>query len=221
MEIETKLITFSLPGKTLVLNVVKDIEKLITDPTDADKVPCWADIWPAARGMSLYIWNCIEISGNTVLELGAGLGLPGITCGLKGAKVTFSDLNNDALKIAVLNAAQNNISKNIDTFLGDWRNFSCTKKYDWIIGSDILYDPKLTPFIHKIIKSNLKPNGQLIFSHPHREVSFQFIDTLCRNTHCKEKRINVPVTIDDPYFPHYNICIHHIKLLDLRNSGQN
>ena len=106
--IEKKELVISLPGRELKLCVASDIEALITDVNDEDKVPCWADVWPAAYGLSHFIWEKIDFSPDEkVLELGAAMGLPGIVCGLKGGKLTFSDFNPTALEMAGDNAQKN------------------------------------------------------------------------------------------------------------------
>lgn len=126
--------------------VVEDVEVLITDPADEDKIPLWAEIWPAARGLSHYIWETMDFTGLRVLELGSGLGLPGVVAGLKGARITFSDCQEDALELSCRNAGLNGLD-HAGRHLGDWRDFSLEEKYHWIVGSDILYDPKFHGFL--------------------------------------------------------------------------
>lgn len=206
---KTKEITFSLPGRDLKLMVVADVESLITDPTDEDEVPCWAEIWPAARGLALWLWNNVEFNGEQLLELGAGLGLPGIVCGLKGAEVVLSDFKREALSLARENARLNGLS-NIRCHLGDWRSFDLDRKFDYIIGSDIFYDPKLNVHLLRIVNLNLKERGHLIIAHPGRPATYDFINNLRELKDWKQVDAAVEVTVDDPYFPHYRIDIHHL-----------
>jgi predicted nicotinamide N-methyase len=122
--IEKKELIISLPGRELKLYVAADIEALITDVNDEDKVPCWADVWPASYGLAYFIWETIDFSpGESVLELGAGMGLPGIVCGLKGAKLTLSDFNPTALGMAGDNARINGLDAEL--LQEDWRKLSC------------------------------------------------------------------------------------------------
>jgi len=72
--ITTREIGFHLPGLSLSLEIVANVEDLVTDPADDDQIPYWAELWPAARGLAQYIWERIDFQGATVLELGAGLG---------------------------------------------------------------------------------------------------------------------------------------------------
>lgn len=207
---ETKEIFFDLPGQRISLMVVKDVEKLITDPEDEDKVPCWAEIWPSARGVSRWLWENQKFKQEEVLELGAGLGLPGIVCGLLGARVTFSDFNLSALELAGLNASRNGLS-NFNVYHGDWRDFKLTKRYPWVLGSDIFYDPKLNHHLKKVIGTVTARDGNLLIAHPGRPATFDFIQELRGRVTSEERRVVVPVTIDDPYFPYYEIHVHHIK----------
>jgi len=212
LDIETVEVNFELPGKTIKLTLVKDIEKLITDPCDEDKVPCWADIWPAARGISYWIWKHISFNGQEVLELGAGLGLPGVVCGLKGARVTFSDFNQTALDISSRNARLNGLV-DFDTLLADWRTYRPHKRFNWVVGSDIFYDPKLNSHLLNLIPAIVAPGGGILAAHPGRPATFDFIRALgSRLDMISEREYIVPVTIDDPYFPYYEIHVHHISL---------
>ncbi len=221
MSIETKEVIFELPAwgsmaqesgtkaREIKIMVVKDIEALVTNPDDEDNIPYWADIWPAARPMSQYIWEHIDFNGAEVMELGAGVGLPGIVAGLKGGKVTFSDYKKEALEVILFNAKANGV-ENVDTYLGDWRNFTMENKFDWILGSDILYNPRLNPYAEKILLDNLKEDGHLLISHARRPVTYEALERLKKAGSFKEKVNTFSVTIEDPYFPNYLISLHHL-----------
>jgi len=211
MNIATRDVTIHLPGLTLCLAAVRDVEALITDPADAEAVPLWAEIWPAARGLAGYIWERLDFTGATVLELGAGLGLPGVVCGLKGARVTFSDYRPEALQLAAVNAARHGVT-DARRLLADWRCFPVTERFDCLVGSDILYDPKFHPCLLRICRQSLKPGGQLLFSHPGRPAAFAFIEQWRKETACREHREIIAVNVPDPYFPVYHIHIHHLTL---------
>lgn len=201
---------FDLPGRQVSLLGVKDVVSLITDPTDEDKVPCWAEIWPSARGLAQWIWENATFAGDRLLELGTGLGLPGIVCGIKGAQVTFSDFNPSALELVRLNATRNGLL-DFSTYLGDWRDFKLTGKFPWVLGSDIFYDPKLNVYLKELIPRVTAERGNILIAHPGRPASFSFVEELKEIVGFDEQHRVVPVTIDDPYFPYYEIHIHHIK----------
>ena len=85
--VKKKEIIVNLPGQELRLAVVEDIEALITDVSDPDQVPCWADIWPAAHGWLILSGKRCNFPPGECFGMGAGMGLPGIVCGLKGRTV--------------------------------------------------------------------------------------------------------------------------------------
>jgi predicted nicotinamide N-methyase len=208
--VETKEAVFSLPGRDLRLALIQNVEALITDPGDEDKVPCWAEIWPAARGLAQYIWEKLSFQDEPVLELGAGLGLPGVVCGLKGARVTFSDFNPLALEICAKNALLNGLDR-FCCLMGDWRRFPAAGKFHWIVGSDIFYDPKLNPYLAGVFKKCLVEGGKLLLAHPGRRASDDFIRGLLESGFSPEAETLLPVYIDDPYFPYYEIRINILR----------
>ncbi len=211
-EVKKKVMNIKLPGKELTIQVVENIEALITDLSDEDKVPCWADIWPASLGMAQFIWEHLLISeGDTVLELGAGMGLPGITCGLKGARVTLSDLNPLALEIAGENAYLNSIQPVL--LQEDWRTFSTGKKYNWLLASDVMYDPKLNPYLGEIFRNNIAPGGRILISHPWRKATYEFLQSWQEERNFSEEIFIQEVEMEDALLPRYRIFIHLLKAL--------
>jgi predicted nicotinamide N-methyase len=119
-----------------------------------------------------------EFKGKRVLELGAGTGLPGITAAaLFAEKVVQTDKNKLALSLCKRNSEINAI-KTIEHRLEDWTSWNDTDKYDWIIGSDILYSIEMHPHLEKIFASNLAPGGRILISDPFRGGSMPLFESL-------------------------------------------
>ncbi|MFZ5595437.1 MAG: class I SAM-dependent methyltransferase [Bacillota bacterium] len=213
MALKSKKTVIMMPGLELPLFIVENVEELITDLFDEDKIPLWAEIWPAARGLARYIWENVSFFGQSVLDLGSGLGMAGVVCGLKGARVTFSDYQEGALEMSRKNAVLNGIM-DTRTHLGDWRSFDLGERFDWIVGSDILYDSRYHECLAGIFKSNTKENMGVIVSHPGRGPAFEFIKMWCEETGSREEHVVVPVYIPDPVFPYYEIHVHKMTKPD-------
>ena len=215
MEIKTKLVTVKLHDHRLDLEVVEDIESLVTDPYDEDKVPSWADIWPAAYGLAYFIYRCPDFNGASLLELGAGIGLPGMAAALKGASVTLSDLNPMALDFCARNARRNGL-QNVEVLLGDWRSFASDRKFEWIIGSDMLYDPKLNRHVARVVEEYLAEGVKVMFAHPGRPQTYSFLAEWYKPGRFIEQRAIVPVVVEDHIFPRQDIVIHTYTQLPRR-----
>jgi predicted nicotinamide N-methyase len=207
--IDTKELQFSLPGLMLSFEIVANVEDLVTNPEDDDQIPYWAELWPASRGLAAYIWERVDFRGATVLELGAGLGLSGLVAARKGGRVTISDYQPEALKIASRNASRNGI-EGVAFVLGDWRDWHLQERFDWIIGSDVLYNPRSNPCVARILTDNLDASGQLLFAHPGRQVTLGFLGELVA-AGFQERRKIMPVSVDDSLLSDYQIVIHHLR----------
>src|SRR5690348_16469382 len=99
--------------------VVDDAIFLIDRPGESDRLldhpavhsafardeymPYWADLWPAARMLAKVILHETWTPGQEALEIGCGLGLPGIAALSVGLHVTFSDYDATALRFAGAN----------------------------------------------------------------------------------------------------------------------
>lgn len=169
--------TVLFSGKSFDIRIVEDVDYLMDLVKTDDDVPFWAVLWPAALGMSEYFWENVSFTGKRALELGAGLGLVGIVAAAKCAAVVQTDFIPESLKLAQENAKANGIS-NISYVLADWRNFCINDKFDWIIGSDILYEPRMHPFLKEIFKKNLSPEGTIALADPGRDDAKKFIEEL-------------------------------------------
>ena len=104
--------------------------------------PYWSVLWPAAVGTSKAVlrqdWKSTGLSPRTVLEVGCGVGLVGVSALLAGLTVTFSDAVQDAVRLAVRNAADNGFP-DAEGILLDWHN-PINRKFDLLLASDVLYE---------------------------------------------------------------------------------
>ncbi|GIY80220.1 histidine protein methyltransferase 1 homolog [Caerostris extrusa] len=123
--------------------------KYITQETIANKIENLdvfsernSDLVPGKYEGGLKVWecsidlaeflvenNCIK-NGDVVLELGCGIGLPGLIAYLSGALVTFQDFNSEVLKLisapnVYLNTPEeneSNMSEKCKFLSGDWQD---------------------------------------------------------------------------------------------------
>jgi predicted nicotinamide N-methyase len=121
----------------------------------------------AARGAAL--------AGKTVLELGAGIGLPGIVASSFGARVTQTDNQELAMSLCQVNAQRNGVG-DIEYGLVDWVAWTEQRRFDYILGADILYGDALHPHLWHIFETNLAPGGRVLLSDPMRGPSKLMFD---------------------------------------------
>lgn len=143
-----------------------------------DRLPYGVALWPAAIALAHEIASrAAEFAGSRVLELGSGTGLPGIVAASLGARVAQTDRDELALSVCRRNGTRNGAPA-IEYRLADWSAWEDTGRYDWILGSDILYRETLHPNLRRIFETNLAPGGRILVADPFREVSFRLLETL-------------------------------------------
>ncbi len=135
--------------------------------------PFWAASWRAAEGLDQFLGTLPKLQGTQVLELGGGSGRAGISAGLRGADVLITDAVPTALLVCKFNARQ--VADNVRVRLLDWRDRnSRLQRYPIILGSDIVYDPKLFPILEPCLRRHLAPSGVVYLSEPQRHTGDRF-----------------------------------------------
>lgn len=143
-----------------------------------ERLPYGVVLWPAAIALAHEIAaRADDVRGRTVLELGAGTGLPGIVAASLGARVTQTDRQELAMSVCRRNGERNGVA-GIEYRLVDWTDWRDEAPYDWIIGSDILYGESFHPHLRAIFESSLAPGGRVLISDPYRATSFRLLEAM-------------------------------------------
>jgi predicted nicotinamide N-methyase len=169
--------------QTFVLARPSDSDKLLDHPAirsafAADEyMPYWVDLWPAARMLAKVIARETWIAGQEALEIGCGLGLPGIVALSRGLRVTFSDYDATALRFAADNARANGFH-DFRTLQLDWRDPPKDLRVPVVLGSDLVYEIRNVAPLVGIIKRVLLPGGVCLLTDQDRVPAHVLRETL-------------------------------------------
>jgi predicted nicotinamide N-methyase len=140
-------------------------------------MPYWADLWPAARMLAKVIVRESWTPGLSALEIGCGLGLPGIVALAQGLRVTFSDYDATALRFAESNARLNGY-EDFQLLQMDWRSPPADLRCPVVLASDLIYELRNVAPLVAVIKHVLQPDGVCLLTDQDRIPSQSLRETL-------------------------------------------
>ncbi len=166
--------TVYLEDRTFLIEHPKESDRLLDHPairsanaTD-DYMPYWTDLWPAARMLAKVIlkepWPARPLHA---LEIGCGLGLPGIAALAMGLRVTFSDYDATAVRFAAANARLNGF-EDFETLPMDWRYPPTDRKFPVLLAADLIYEMRNVEPLVLLIKQLLAPDGVCLLTDQDR-----------------------------------------------------
>ncbi len=175
------------------------------------RISFWWGVTSAAIALGRHMEARGSLRGQRVVELGCGLGLAGITAGLLGADVLFTDYVPEALDFARKNAELNGLTgQTIKTALLDWEDPGKMEPFNIVLGSEILYDYFFHGSLFKLLQSILEPGGTIILADRKRLVVTRFLGRLAdRGFRCVETRSQVGLA----GFPEQEISIFTLDRL--------
>lgn len=157
---------------------VENQDALLELPLESDDPPYGLLLWESAVALAQELQHCPEVlAGRRVLELGAGVGLPGLVACSLGAQVLQTDKAAEALRLAALNEQENGLS-GVQRALADWTRWGLLHKYDVIIGADILYETAMHPALAAIFENCIAHDGTVILADPGRPQALAFLGAL-------------------------------------------
>ncbi|MFM9027449.1 MAG: class I SAM-dependent methyltransferase [Bacteroidota bacterium] len=175
----------SLGDKVYRIRCVMDVEALFDElvsrsakhPDVADeRIPYWAELWPSAVGLSNWIVaNRSLFEAKTVLEIGCGLGLPGIVAADHSTRVRMTDYMPEPLEWASANWRLNR-SDEPDVHLLDWRSADSTYASDILLASDVAYERRMFEPLMRALQNLLLPGGFAVIAEPNRRLAKEFVN---------------------------------------------
>lgn len=184
---DTKVLELDIEGLSLKLASVEDIDMLFNDLVQKgdqhidvkdERIPYWADLWPSAIALSIHLVKTKLIeNSSSVLEIGCGLGLPGIVAGMLGANVTLTDYMPEPLEFARYNWDLNNKATASFKIL-DWRMPKDVTATEILLASDVAYEKRSFDVLINAFKQLSKQDGLIVMSEPNRKYATAFFNSL-------------------------------------------
>ncbi len=170
-------------GRAFVIEHPQESEHLLDNPAvraafAADEyLPYWTELWPAARMLAKAVLREPWAPGSAALEVGCGLGLPGIAALARGLRVTFSDCDTTALRFAANNARLNGFEE-FETLRLDWRHPPEGLRVPVLLASDVVYELRNINPLVALIRSVLLPGGVCLLTDQDRLPAYNLREAL-------------------------------------------
>lgn len=144
----------------------------------ATSFPFWAKVWPSAVALSSFLEQYQDLVKNkTVVEIGAGIGLPSFSIADHVAEITITDYDVDAIDLLQKNIAHLGNPK-IKAICADWNCFPTSICADVVLLSDTNYAPSAFQSLLTLIQNFLQKGATIIIATPVRITASPFIEQL-------------------------------------------
>lgn len=138
--------------------------------------PYWIRVWPAAVALARQLARAGDLDGTTVLDLGCGVGLPGIEAAALGASVCFADREPNALAFARWNARhQPTCRHDVTVQQVDWSLGAVSGNHELVLLSDVSYHRSNHAPLHRQLERTLSDDACVLHADPMRELSSRFL----------------------------------------------
>ena len=183
------------------LTLIEDPDWFLEQLSREDKegklyLPYWTYLWESSIGLARHVEKIgTRLKDAHILEIGCGFGLTGIVACQMGARVVFTDAEQEAVGFAQHNADQNGVEGNANFVQMDWNTpcFNC--KFPYILAADVIYEEHHWTPILSLLQNHLSPEGMALFSEPNRNNAIGFFKRITDNGFTYQKS-TVPVTLD-------------------------
>ena len=163
----TEFDNLKLRDRELKILQVSDIEPLLNgkDPfEDVSNFPFWVRLWEAALILADAMLTMPVAPNSRLLELGAGLGAPGLAAAMAGHQVTLSDYESHILDFQRVSAAANKLD-NVEFRIIDWNKPPAMDRFETIIGAEVLFREDFFKPLLNIFRNYLAPGGTIYLAH--------------------------------------------------------
>jgi predicted nicotinamide N-methyase len=137
---------------------------------DPAEPPYWAYCWAGARVLA----ERLPRDAGRVLEIGCGLGLPGITAACRGGRVVFLDRVEASLAFVRASLDTNGVVGDLvvaDALRPPWGGV-----FDVVLAAEVLYDRAGFGALATALAGALAPGGRVLLADGHRADTAAFYD---------------------------------------------
>jgi predicted nicotinamide N-methyase len=172
--------TVRLPGRMVRMLRPRDgdailDELLAEDDPDEDRLPFWAQLWPAGVALARAV-AARPLAGQRVLELGCGLGLVGVAAALAGARVMAVDRSPEATTFTAINAARNGVTLQTAVCAFDQPERVLREApWDLVLAADVLYEQRNVPVLVWLLPRLVGATGEVWLADPGRSMLARFL----------------------------------------------
>jgi predicted nicotinamide N-methyase len=154
-----------------------DREALLRNDRVAEP-PYWAHLWVGATALARRLVEAGPLSGRRVLDLGCGLGLPGIVAAALGAETWCVDRVPAALEFAAASARNNHLASKVRCVLLDFMNEDLGADFDLILAAELVYDPRSYRALSDFLDRHLRRGGEIHLTDAFRSDAANFFSEL-------------------------------------------
>ncbi|RUM39917.1 MAG: methyltransferase [Desulfocapsa sp.] len=161
---------FTARDQSIRLLKVDDIEEFLNgkDPfSDVTEFPFWVKLWEAAMILSQALVTLPDSTGKTMLEIGAGLGAPGMTAAACGFDVTLSDYEDIIMDFEKVSVAASGLD-NVKCIHLDWLDPPDLPPFDYLVAAEVLFREEFFDPLLNVFGKYLKPGGSIFLAHDAR-----------------------------------------------------
>lgn len=162
-----------LGDDTIRLLKIADLEEFLggKDPfANVSEFPFWIKLWDAAMVLAYTLHALPQSEGKRLLELGAGLGAPGLAAAANGFEVTITDYEDIILDFQRVSAAASGLA-NVNCSILDWLDPPEMEPFDVLAGAEILFREEFFQPLLNVFNAYLKPGGVIFLAHDARRQS--------------------------------------------------
>lgn len=190
---DTHVVVTTVGDLKVSLCVLKDLDKTIDhicdeierlglqdskDPLAVDLCPYFGVLWASSPALSEYLFEIkSDIKGKRILELGCGLALPSLVAKKLGATVVASDFHPEVYSFLKKSFELNQVQFDFVNF--NWRQErKDLGRFDYVIGSDILYENTHPLEIAQSLINYTHPDGAILIADPGRSYLQKFVSSM-------------------------------------------
>ena len=176
-------------GRRFEIMLAKSLDRFIQPEDPMQGFPLWTKIWESSILLADHMAGLEPDPDRRILEIGCGLGLVGIVAASFGHRVTMTEYDDHALEFARANALLNSgPGPSPEIHKMDWHAPTLRGRFDWIIGSEVIYrESDFAPLLG-LFRAFLRPQGTILITAELRKTTMAFLNRMSEGHHIEAKK---------------------------------